>query len=115
MRIWEVSLADFLLVTVFLGGGAALLTGRATAREWEPWGRLVVYVVLLTIATRFIHFSLFEGSFFLPLSNFWTALNHAAVDFVVLMVAAALGRLPTRARQMHTQYRSVLKEGASQR
>ena len=29
--IWEVSLGDFLLVTVFLGGGAAFLTGRAVA------------------------------------------------------------------------------------
>jgi hypothetical protein len=107
MHIWEVSLADFLLVSVFLGGGAALMTGRATARSWQSWGTLVVYVVLLTFATRFIHFSLFEGSFFLPFRNLPTALYYSLVDFVILMVAAALGRMPTRAHQMRTQYRAV--------
>jgi hypothetical protein len=102
--IAEVSLIDFLLVSVFLGGGAAWLTGRATARTWNPWWLLVVYVLLLTGATRFIHFSLFGGSFFLPPATFWTALYFAGVDFLVLMLAAALGRQTTRARQMSAQY-----------
>jgi hypothetical protein len=105
MQIWEVSLADFLLVTVFLGGGAALLTGRTTARGWQSWTRLVVYMFLLTIAARFIHFSLFEGTFFLPLGNFGTALYYAGIDFIVLMAAAAIGRISARAGQMRTQYR----------
>lgn len=104
MAIWEVSLVDFLLVTVFLGGGAAWLTGRATAITWTPWRTLLAYVVLLTIATRFIHFSLFHGTFFLPPATFGTALYFAGVDFVILMAAAALGRQITRAHQMSTQY-----------
>ena len=82
----------------------AWLTGRATARTWSPWWKLVLYVVLLTIALRFIHFSLFEGTFFLPPSHFWTALHFAAIDFVVLMIAAAAGRQVTRAGQMARQY-----------
>lgn len=102
--IWEVSLADFLLVTVFLGGGAAWLTGRATAITWTSWLQLVVYIVLLTAAARFIHFSLFHGTFFLPFSTFGQAFYYSVIDFVILLAAAALGRQITRARQMSTQY-----------
>lgn len=104
MTLWEVSLFEFIRVTVVLGGGAAWLTGRATARTWSQWWKLVLYVVLLTIALRFIHFALFEGTFFLPLSDFDTALYFAMVDFVVLLAAAAAGRQVTRARQMARQY-----------
>jgi hypothetical protein len=104
MQIWEVSLNDFLLVTVFLAGGAAWLTGRATARVWAPYWKLVLYIVLLTIAARFIHFSLFGGTFFLPFRNLGTALEFAVVDFVILMALASLGRQITRSRQMATQY-----------
>lgn len=111
MTLWEVSLFEFIRVTVVLGGGAAWLTGRATARTWSPWWKLVFYVVLLTFALRFIHFSLFEGTFFLPRSDFPTALYFAAVDFVVLMIAAAVGRQVTRSRQMARQY-GFLRHGA---
>jgi hypothetical protein len=104
MHIWEASLIDFLLVTVFLGGGAAWLTGRATALTWSSWTVLAIYIVLLTIAARFIHFALFHGSFFLPLANFGTALYFAAIDFVILGAAAALGRQVTRAHQMTSKY-----------
>ena len=111
MQLWEVSLFEFIRVTIILGGGAAWLTGRATARAWSPWWKLVLYVVLLTGALRFIHFSLFEGTFFLPLSHFWTALHFAAVDFVGLMAAAALGRQVTRAGQMRRQYGFLTRGG----
>src|SRR5215207_3982308 len=104
MEFYEVSLADFLLVTVAIGGGAAWMTGRATARTWSAWWKLVLYVVLLTIALRFIHFALFEGSFFLPLSTFGRALEFGLVDFVVLLAAASAGRQLTRSRQMARQY-----------
>jgi len=104
MQLWEVSLYEFVRVTIVLGGGAAWLTGRATARAWSPWWKLVFYIVLLTAALRFIHFALFEGTFFLPQSTFWTALHFAAIDFVVLMAAAAAGRQLTRSSQMRRQY-----------
>lgn len=102
--IWEVSFGVFLLVTVVLGGGAAWVTGRAMAQTWGSWWQLVVYVVLLNAAVRFIHFSLFGGSFFLPLATFNTAWHYFLVDFAVLMVLAALGRQTMRARQMSSQY-----------
>ncbi len=104
MALWEISLFEFIRVTVLLGGGAAWLTGRATARTWSPWWKLVLYIALLTIALRFVHFSLFEGTFFLPPEDFGTALHFAAVDFVVLMIAAAIGRQVTRAGQMARKY-----------
>jgi hypothetical protein len=103
--IWEVSIWVFLLVTVFLGGGAAWITGRVVALSWEPWWQLLVYVLLLAIAVRFLHFSLFGGSFFLPPATFATALHYYIVDFLVLAVLAALGRQTTRAAQMGSQYR----------
>jgi hypothetical protein len=104
MTLWEVSLFEFIRVTVILGGAAAWLTGRATARTWAPWWKLVLYVVLLTIALRFIHYSLFGGTFLLPAASFWTGLHYAAVDLLVLLVAAGLGRQTTRSRQMARQY-----------
>ena len=115
MQLWEVSLFEFIRVTVILGGGAAWLTGRATARTWSPWPTLVFYVLLLTIALRFIHFALFEGTFFLPPGNFGTALYFAGVDFVVLMIAASIGRKLTRASQMARQYGFMARrEGGSE-
>ena len=107
--IWEVSVWVFLLVTVILGGGAAWITGRAVALTWGSWWQLVVYVALLAGAVRFIHFSLFGGSFFLPLARFDAALQYYLVDFAVLMVLAALGRQTTRARQMSSQYRFLFR------
>lgn len=111
MDLWEISLFEFIRVTVILGGGAALLTGRATARSWSPWWQLVLYVVLLTIALRFIHFSLFEGTFFLPPADFPTALYYGVVDFVVLLIAAVIGRRVTRSRQMARQYGFLNRSG----
>jgi hypothetical protein len=94
--IWEVSIGDFLLVTVFLGGGAAFLTGRAVALNWRPVINLIVYVLLLNAAVRFIHYALFGGSLL--------SIPFYLVDLVVLLVLAFLGFRTTRARQMSTQY-----------
>ena len=102
--IWEVSPFTFAFVTCFLGGGAAYLTGRAVARTWDSWTKLVIYMALLAVAVRFIHFSLFHGTFLLPLSHFAGAFYHLVVDFVVLMGFAAAGRQITRAGQMALQY-----------
>jgi len=104
MEIFVRSVPDLLLVSVFLGGGAAWLTGRATARIWAPWWQLILYLVLLTVAVRFIHYSLFEGYFFLPPADFFRGLAGAAMDFVILVVLGSLGRIYTRSRQMRRQY-----------
>lgn len=94
--LWEVSLGDFLLVTVFLGGGGAFLTGRAVALTWLPIVQLIGYVLLLTAATRFIHYALFGGTLL--------SLHFYCVDFVILMAFAALGHRLARVRQMIGQY-----------
>ncbi|MDJ0932007.1 DUF6867 family protein [Breoghania sp.] len=94
--LYEVSLGDFLLVTVFFGGGAAWLTGRAAALTWRPLWRLAWFLVLLSLAVRFLHYALFEGS--LLIVHFWL------VDFIVLAIAGFAGWRHTRAWQMTTQY-----------
>ena len=59
----ENSLGVFVLVTLILGGGAAALAGRAIAATWRPWWQVVVYGFILAAAVRFIHFSLYGGTF----------------------------------------------------
>jgi hypothetical protein len=90
------SLGEFLFVTGILGGGAAWLTGRAVARTWRPLWQLALYMLLLTLFTRFIHFALFHG----PLLS---GLGYV-VDLAVLAVLAVLGFRVTRTNQMVTQY-----------
>ena len=63
------------------------------------------YCLLLTVAIRFLHFSLFHGTFFLPPATLPTALHYAMIDFAVILAIAALGRTRTRAGQMARQYR----------
>ena len=58
----EGSFGVFLLVTVILGGGAAMLAGRAIAQTWRPWWQIVAYMLILGAAVRFIHFALFGGT-----------------------------------------------------
>ncbi len=94
--IYQTNIIDFLLVTVFLGGGAAYLVGRAIASTWAPLRMLVVYAALLTGAVRFIHYALFHGTLLSP--------QYFVVDLVVLGVLAALGYRITRAGQMASQY-----------
>lgn len=94
--LWEVSIWEFLIVTVLLGGGAAFMTGRAIALSWlENW-RLFLYIAILNLAVRFIHFSLFEGTLL--------SLHYYIVDLAVLLIIAFAGKRSTRAYQMATQY-----------
>lgn len=104
--LWEVSITEFLFVTVILGGAGAWMIGRSTALRWSGWGLLAFYLLLLTVAARFIHFSLFGGTFFLPPETFGTALHYGVVDYVVLFAFGAFGRLYVRRRQMARQYRA---------
>ncbi len=94
--IWEVSMWEFVFVTAALGGGAAFLTGRAVAKSWLGNSQLIIYVVLLTAATRFIHFALFEGT----LISLW----YFCVDLIVLLAFGFAGKSMTRSKQMATQY-----------
>jgi len=102
--IWEVSWVEFFFVTVVLAGTAAFMTGRAVAVTWGSWLRLAIYIALLSLATRFIHYGLFGGTFLLPPASFPVGIHYYLVDYVVLIAIAALGRQITRARQMGEQY-----------
>ncbi len=92
----EGSFGVFLLVTLILGGGAAWLTGRAAARTWRPVWHVVFYCLLLGVAVRFIHYSLFEGTLLSP--------HYYAVDAIVCVLFGLAGFRATRAAQMVKQY-----------
>jgi hypothetical protein len=92
----EDSLGVFLLVTVVLGGGAAVLAGRAVALTWRPRWQVVVYSLMLGAAVRFIHFALFDGTL---LSS-----HYYAVDSLVCMALAFFGFQAARAGRMIAQY-----------
>ena len=94
--IFERGIIDFLLITCFLGGGAAYLTGRAVAITWRSILNLLIYLFLLACAVRFIHYALFEGTLL--------SLHFFIVDAVVLLALGLLGFRMTRARQMAGQY-----------
>ncbi len=101
--IWEVTAWEFVFVTVILAGGAAYMTGRAVALSWLSNRQLVVYLVLLTAAARFIHFALFQGTLISP----W----YFCVDLVVILVFGFAGKSVTRSYQMATQYGFLAKRG----
>ncbi len=92
----EGSFGVFILVTVILGGGAALLAGRAIAATWRPWGQAVAYSFILGMVVRFFHFALFGGTLL--------SLHYYLVDSAICMVLALLGFRAARATQMVTQY-----------
>ncbi len=92
----EPSILQFFFVTCLLGGWAAWMTGRATAQTWRPMAALVVYLLLLGIAVRFIHHALFAGTMF-------TA-QYYIVDTIILMAIGIVGYKYTRTNQMTTQY-----------
>ena len=90
------SLLQIVLVTGVIGGGAAFLAGRAIAQTWRPFWHVVLYMLLLGAAVRFVHFALFEGTLLSPASY--------AADTLYLLLLGALAWRMTRAAQMATQY-----------
>ena len=96
MELWTESPADFLLITLVLGGGAAYLIGRAVALTWRSLYALTGYLILLDGAVRFIHFALAHDQLIAPVS-FLT-------DLVILAIVGGLGFRVTRAAQITRQY-----------
>ena len=94
--IWEIGIADFIIVTILLGGGAAYMTGRAVAYSWQPVAKAIAWTIPLTGAVRFIHYAMFEGTLLTP--------HYFLVDFVILALAAVVGHRVTRYRQMTRRY-----------
>lgn len=94
--IWEVSLPEFVLVTLVLGGGGAWMAGRGVALSWEPEWKAALWMLPLAGAVRFIHYALFSGSLL--------TLHFLIVDLVALTAIALAGWRVTRASQMTRQY-----------
>lgn len=92
----ENALWIFLLVSIVLGGGAALLAGRAIAKTWRPVWQVVAYSFILGVGVRFIHFSVFNGTLL--------SLHYYLVDTAVCIAFGLLGFRAARAAQMVTQY-----------
>ena len=93
----EHSLGVFLLLTVLMGGGAAWLAGRAIAATWRHWWHLVLYMAVLSLAVRFLHYALFDSIFL--------SLYYYLVDYAVCLSFGLLGFRFMRAKQMVTRYR----------
>ena len=79
-----------------MGGGAAWLSGRAIAATWRPVWHVALYMLILSLAVRFIHFALFGGNFL--------SLHYYLVDFAVCLGFGYLGFRLMRVRQMVTRY-----------
>jgi hypothetical protein len=92
----EQSLGVFLLVTVFLGGGAAFLAGRAVGATWRPWWYIAPYMAVLALAVRFLHYALFDSSFL--------SVRYYVADYAVCLSFALLGFRLMRVEQMVTRY-----------
>jgi len=85
-----------LMVTGIIGGGAAALAGRAMAATWRPFWYVLVYMVLLGAAVRFLHFALFSAHIL--------AFESWLADTLYVMAVAAISFRVTRTNQMARQY-----------
>lgn len=90
------SLAQILVITGIIGGGAAWLAGRAIALTWRPFWHAIGYMLLLGLAVRFAHFALGSGTL--------VSLPSYLADTLYLCAVGGLGWRATRARQMVSQY-----------
>lgn len=87
---------QIVLVTGVIGGGAALLAGRAIAATWRPAWHVIGYMLLLGAGVRFLHFALFSANV-LSLPSYF-------VDTLFLIVVGTISFRMTRVRQMARQY-----------
>ncbi len=86
----------FVILTLIIGGGCALMAGRSVALGWGQPGGAFGYGALLACAVRFLHFGLLRGTLLSP--------YYFVIDASVLMLLAFAGYSYTRASQMTRQY-----------
>src|SRR5437667_3763657 len=91
---YDRSLFIFFFASVFLGGGSAWLAGRAIASAWRPWWRVVLPMLALGLAVRFLHFAVFRSVFL--------SLHYYLVDTAVCLAFGLISYRVTRVRQMVT-------------
>jgi hypothetical protein len=100
--IIEISLADFIIVTCLLGGGAAWMSGRAIALTWRPFIYVLLSMVLFAGFIRWVHYALFDGTLL--------SWHYYCVDLAVVLAIATCGYCACRSRQMITQYAWLYKK-----
>lgn len=86
----------FVLVTLIMGGAAAIAAGRAVADSWSHPNIVALYAALLAAAVRFIQYAVFNQ----PLLSLPTYL----IDVAVLLFVADLAFRHRRTTQMVRQY-----------
>ena len=86
----------YLILTLLLGGGAALLTGRNFAANWRSPIVVALAGLGLAVAVRFLHFAL-------NLEQLFSATGFL-LDAVPIVLLALLGFRWRRTEQMSTQY-----------
>ena len=86
----------FVGITVIVFGFASLMTGQALAGTWRPAGWVILYVLLLGFADRFIVWSLFDG-------DLLSAAGYV-VDTAVLLAIGLVSYRVTQVRKMVSQY-----------
>lgn len=84
------------LVTGIIGGGAAVLAGRAISLTWRPYWYVIAYMLLLGAGVRFLHFALFSGNIL--------SLPCYLLDTVYVMAVSSVAFRMTRTNQMARQY-----------
>jgi hypothetical protein len=90
------TVAQVIIITGIIGGGAAWLAGRAIAQTWRPASHAIGYMLLLGAAVRFVHFALVNADLF--------SLPSYLVDTAFLTAVGYSSWRVTRAGQMVTQY-----------
>jgi hypothetical protein len=84
--------------------------GQAIAQAWHPWWHNIVYGLMLTVASQFLSYALFDGAFVVasfvsseapPLG---TALAGYLANAVVIVASALFAYRITLARKMASQY-----------
>ena len=76
------SIFQVLFVTLVLGGGCAVLAGRAIALTWRSIGIAVIAMIPLGMAVRFVHFALFNETLLQPQAY--------VVETVILIAASSV-------------------------
>jgi hypothetical protein len=90
------SIFVFFLLTVILGGGAAVMMGRNFAVNWRSPTAVIVAGVGLALGVRFLHYALFAQ----PLLT----LPGYLLDAAVVIAMGLVGFRWRRAEQMAAQY-----------
>lgn len=90
------TIGPFIGLTLFLIGGAAVLTGHALAENWRPEWQVIAAAIGLGLLDRFLIYALFAGSLLHPVGF----VVHTLIIIGIAMVAFRI----TRAHRMVLQY-----------